>query len=125
MCRSTDIEVTPGTHDITGRAAADCGKGVFGRKLSWNNTGSERKPVTCVSAADAQAYAAWMSASEQRRYRLPTAGELRAQPSNPIAGWLTLCANADCTQRMASGKPRALDAARGYNDVGIRLARQD
>ena len=109
----------------TGRAAADCGKGVFGRKLSWNNTGSERKPVTCVSAADAQAYAAWMSASEQRRYRLPTAGELRAQPSNPIAGWLTLCANADCTQRMASGKPRALDAARGYNDVGIRLARQD
>jgi len=109
----------------TGRAPADCGKGLFGRRLSWNNTGGERKPVTCVSAADAQAYAAWVSANEKRRYRLPTAGELREQPSRPISGWLTLCANADCTQRMASGKPRALDAARGYNDVGIRLARQD
>ena len=108
----------------TGRAPADCGKGLFGRKLSWNNTGGERKPVACVSAADAQAYAAWLSAGEKHRYRLPTAGELRAQASSPISGWLTLCANAACTQRMASGKARALEAGRGYNDVGIRLVRE-
>ena len=111
--------------NATARAAADCGRsGLFGRKRDWKTTGSDAAPVACVSAADAQAYAAWLSANEKRRYRLPTAGELRAQATSPISGWLTLCANAACTQRMASGKPRALDAGRGYADVGIRLARE-
>ncbi|RZA18487.1 MAG: hypothetical protein EOP93_11125, partial [Lysobacteraceae bacterium] len=32
------------------------------------------------SASDAQAYAAWLGAREGHRYRLPSAGELRAQP---------------------------------------------
>ena len=109
----------------TGRAAADCGKGVFGRKRSWNNTGSDRRPVVCVSAADAQAYAAWLGSQDQHRYRLPSAGEVRAQPTTPVSGWLTLCANRECSQRMASGKPRALDASRGFDDVGIRLVRTD
>lgn len=108
----------------TGRNAADCGKGVFGRKLGWSNTGGERRPVVCVSAADAQAYAAWLGAQEGHRYRLPSAGELRAQPSTPVSGWVTLCADRSCSQRMASGKPRALDASRGYNDIGIRLVRE-
>ena len=108
----------------TGRNAADCGKGVFGRKLGWNNTGGDRRPVVCVSAADAQAYAAWLGAQEGRRYRLPSAGELRAQPSTPVSGWVTLCADRNCSLRMASGKPRALDANRGYNDIGIRLVRE-
>ncbi|GHB98178.1 serine/threonine-protein kinase [Thermomonas carbonis] len=111
--------------NATGRAAADCGKGVFGRKRSWNNTGNDRKPVVCVSAADAQAYAAWLGSQDQRRYRLPSAGEVRAQPTTPVSGWLTLCANRECSQRMASGKPRALDAGRGFEDVGIRLVRAD
>ena len=109
----------------TGRAAAECGKGVFGRKRSWNNTGSDRRPVVCVSAGDAQAYAAWLGSQDQRRYRLPSAGEVRAQPTTPVSGWLTLCANRECSQRMASGKPRALDAGRGFEDVGIRLVRAD
>ena len=109
----------------TGRAAADCGKGVFGRKRSWNNTGNDRKPVVCVSAADAQAYAAWLGSQDQHRYRLPSAGEVRAQPTSPVSGWLTLCADRQCGQRMASGKPRALDANRGFDDVGIRLVRVD
>lgn len=109
----------------TGRAPADCGKGVFGRKRSWNNTGNDRKPVVCVSAADAQAYAAWLGGQDQHRYRLPSAGEVRAQPTTPVSGWLTLCANRECSQRMASGKPRALDAGRGFEDVGIRLVRTD
>ena len=109
----------------TSRNAVDCGKGLFGRKRSWNNTGSDRRPVVCVSAADAQAYAAWLGGQEQRRYRLPSAGELRAQATTPVSGWLTLCADRTCSQRMASGKLRALDADRGYEDVGIRLVRMD
>ena len=109
----------------TGRAAAVCSKGLFGRKRSWNTTGSDSKPVVCVSAADAQAYAAWLGTQGQHRYRLPSAGEVRAQPTTPVSGWLTLCANRECSQRMASGKSRALDAGRGFDDVGIRLVRTD
>ena len=111
--------------NATGRTAADCGKGVFGRKRSWNTTGNDRRPVVCVSASDAQAYAAWLGTQEQRRYRLPSAGEVRMQPSTPVSGWLTLCADRQCRQRMASGKQRALDADRGFDDVGIRLVRVD
>ncbi|RZA21188.1 MAG: hypothetical protein EOP93_03760, partial [Lysobacteraceae bacterium] len=108
----------------TGRDPADCGKGLFGRRLSWSNTGSDAKPVVCVSASDAQAYAAWLGAQEQRRFRLPSAGEMRTQAAKPVSGWVTLCADRACSQRMASGKPQALDASRGYNDVGIRLVRE-
>ena len=76
-----------------------------------------------MSAADAQAYATWLGSQGNGRHRLPSAGELRAQALQPIAGWTTLCADAACTRRMASGKVRALDAGRGYPDVGIRLVR--
>ena len=110
--------------DATGRAAASCGTRLFARKRGWNTTGSDGAPVVCVSAADAQAYAAWRSGQEGRRYRLPSAGEVRAQPSTPVSGWLTLCADSACKRRMASGKSRPLDAARGYEDVGIRLVRR-
>ena len=111
--------------NATGRPASDCGKGLFGRKRSWNTTGSDRRPVVCVSASDAQAYAGWLGTQEQRRYRLPSSGEVRMQPTTPVSGWLTLCANRECSQRMASGKARALDADRGFEDVGIRLVRAD
>lgn len=106
----------------SGRAAAECGKGFFGRKLKWNNTGSDRKPVVCVSAADALAYAAWIGAQDGRHYRLPSAGELRAHPA-PAAGWLTLCADHNCGTRMVSDRPQPLDASRGYDDIGLLLAR--
>ena len=68
--------------------------------------------------------AAWLSGRDKRRYRLPSAGELRAQATSPVSGWLTLCADAACVKRMASGKARALEAGRGYADVGIRLVRE-
>ena len=109
--------------EATNRAAASCGNRLFSRRRSWNTVGSEAAPVTCVSAADAQAYAAWRSGQEGRRYRLPSAGEVSAQPTTPVSGWLTLCADTRCSRRMASGKARALDADRGYEDVGIRLVR--
>ncbi|WP_297829262.1 bifunctional serine/threonine-protein kinase/formylglycine-generating enzyme family protein [Thermomonas sp.] len=107
----------------SGRAPADCGKKLFGRRPRWDTTGSDARPVVCVSAADAQAYASWRSAQEGKRYRLPSAGELRQQPRTPVAGWVTLCADAACTLRMASGKAQPLDASRGYDDIGIRLVR--
>ncbi len=108
--------------NATGRAAAECGKGFFGRKLKWNNTGSDRKPVVCVSAADAQAYASWLGVQDGVRYHLPSAGELRAQPTR-ASGWLALCADHACNNRMANGEDKPLDASRGYSDVGILLAR--
>jgi tRNA A-37 threonylcarbamoyl transferase component Bud32 len=109
----------------TSRASAVCGRsGLFGGKREWKTVGNDASPVVCVSAADAQAYAAWLSGRDKRRYRLPSAGELRAQPTTPVSGWLTLCADGACRQRMASGKLRALDASRGYADIGIRLVRE-
>jgi formylglycine-generating enzyme required for sulfatase activity len=45
---------------------------------SWNNPGfsqTAQHPVTCVSWADATAYAQWLSAKSGHRYRLPSASE--------------------------------------------------
>lgn len=109
----------------TSRASAECGRsGLFGGKRDWKTIGNEGAPVVCVSAADAQAYAAWLSRRDKRRYRLPSAGELRTQPTTPVSGWLTLCADGACRRRMASGKARAREANRGYADIGIRLVRE-
>ena len=114
--------------NATARARAACGRnGVFGGKRDWTSPGDrqgEGAPVLCVSAADAQAYAVWRSAQEQRRYRLPSAGELKTQAATPVSGWLTLCADSACNRRMVSGPLRPLDAGRGYPNVGIRLVRE-
>jgi len=108
----------------TGRAAADCGRGFLGRKLRWDNLlGGDRRPVACVSADDALAYAAWLGTQDGHHYRLPQAGELPAQQRISPSTWLSLCADHACTQRMAAGKPQPLAADRGYDDVGIRLIR--
>ena len=112
----------------TARAAAECGRnGLFGGRRSWKAPGGRRPegaPVVCVSADDAKAYASWLSRREKGRFRLPSVGEARSQAQAPVSGWLTLCADNHCSQRMVSGKAKPLDADRGYNDVGIRLVRE-
>ena len=65
----------------------------------------------------------WLGKRHGKRYRLPTAGELRAQTAMPVSGWLTLCADANCRRRMVSGKTRAVEAGRGHPDIGILLVR--
>jgi serine/threonine-protein kinase PpkA len=114
--------------NATARAAAECGRtGFLGTtRRSWKSPGDKQAdsaPVVCVSADDANAYAHWLSAHEKHRYRLPSVGEARSQAAPPVSGWLTLCADNKCSKRVVSGKPKPLDADRGYNDVGIRLVR--
>ena len=114
----------------TSRAAADCGRsGFFGAtRPNWKTQGgrqADSAAVVCVSADDAKAYASWLSAREKGRYRLPSAGEARSQGPQQVSAWLTLCADNTCSQRMASGKSRPLQAGRGYTDVGIRLVHTD
>jgi formylglycine-generating enzyme required for sulfatase activity len=67
------------------RTEAETGGGAFRRfsdgswkhdpQANWRNPGFEQTddhPVVCVSWNDAQAFCAWLSAKEGRRYRLPT-----------------------------------------------------
>jgi hypothetical protein len=94
----------------------------------------DNEPVVCVSMADAEAYAAWYSRQTGHRYRLPNAVESR-QTAAEISGrdlslWLRECGS-NCRQRQALGTSwrskqvqRALDAHRGYDDVGFRLVRE-
>ena len=92
-------------------------------------------PVVCVSMADANAYAQWYSRQTGHQYRLPTDAESN-QLAPEISGrklslWLRDC-GADCKQRKVVGPSwrsgdrtsRALDAGRGYDDVGFRLVRE-
>jgi serine/threonine-protein kinase PpkA len=51
------------------------------RRRSWNDPGfpqNGQHPVVCVTAADATAYARWLSQQTGQRYRLPTLAEWRA-----------------------------------------------
>ncbi len=66
----------------TGRNLMGCdtydGKWAHQAKANWQEPGFEQSPqspVTCVSYADAVAYAAWLSVKNGHAYRLPTASE--------------------------------------------------
>jgi serine/threonine-protein kinase PpkA len=103
---------------------------------SWKSPGFEQSaqhPVVCVSWNDADAYARWLSQHTGHRYRLPTAAEARVLPAiggaKPVSEWLADCGQG-CRERLANGRSwrgesgsRALDSARGYDDVGFRLVR--
>ncbi len=96
---------------------------------TWKSPGFEQsgnQPVVCVSGADAEAYARWAGDRDGHRYRLPRASETSLMPAaggRRIAEWSGDCSGG-CSKRVASGGSKggkAIDAARGYDDVGIRL----
>ncbi len=103
----------------TGRAGEGCDfydgrQMVVGPHHSWREPGfpqSGTHPVVCVTPADAEAYAAWLSARTGQDYRLPSeaeweyaarAGDARPRPWDGDAG-------AQCAH--ANGADRALQAA--------------
>lgn len=106
-------------------------------RRSWKTPGfpqSTSDPVVCVSWQDANAYANWLSRRNGERYRLPSATESRQLPASggprAVAEWSRDCSGG-CDNRLASGRSwrgdsgaRALEAARGYDDVGFRLVRE-
>jgi len=111
-------------------------------RRTWGEPGFEQRdsdPVVCISHADAEAYAAWVSRQTGQRYRLPAAAELRAGgASSPTIGsgkalheWSGDCEQTsprgDCSQRLAlgaAGSQRGSDPARGFEDIGFRLVRE-
>jgi tRNA A-37 threonylcarbamoyl transferase component Bud32 len=103
----------------------------------WRSPGFKQSagdPVVCVSYADAAAYAQWMQKQSGERYRLPRSGEVAASGGGGerhVSQWLDACSGG-CAKRSVVGgswrdgdNSRALDADRGYDDVGFRLVRDE
>lgn len=95
----------------------------------WQSPGfaqADSDPVVCVSPADADAYAQWLSAQTGNRYRLPGARESSELPAR-IGGkinamWLRECGST-CAQRRSTGAPAPRAANRGYENTTFRLMR--
>ena len=105
-------EFVAATHrDMAGCTVYD-GHWQYRQAASWQAPGFEQNsthPVTCVSWNDAVAYAAWLSATSGRHYRLPSASEWEyaaragaglAQPWGADAG--AACGDANVADRSAS-----------------------
>ncbi|GAA3929206.1 protein kinase domain-containing protein [Luteimonas lutimaris] len=122
----------------TGRKPARCRTGASLLRIlaprDWASPGFEQAggdAVVCVSWDDASAYARWLGERNGHVYRLPHAREAALLPTaaagRAVSVWSNDCSG-DCGQRIADGQSwhgeggrRALDATRGYDDVGIRL----
>ncbi len=122
----------------TGREPARCRVGASLLRIlaprDWQSPGFEQAgsdPVVCVSWEDANAYARWLGQRNGHAYRLPHAREAAQLPAadagRRVSAWSNDCSG-NCRQRIGSGASwrgeggtRALDATRGYDDVGIRL----
>lgn len=156
----------PVTRAEYARFAADTDRGVANcrvrgavlnlRKRRWDSPGFEQgslQPVVCVSLADAEAYAAWRSARDGRRYRLPGAEEwaavpgaselalrCRAQPTGcdsraQVREWPAACGDGCARQPLlgfgwrdaeggAAAREPAVESRDGHDDVGFRLVRE-
>ena len=65
-------------HDPRGCVVYTGGGWTFNQDRDWRNPGyaqTDRHPVVCVSFADAQRYAQWLSQKTRQPYRLPTEAE--------------------------------------------------
>ncbi len=113
-------------------------------RRSWSDPGFEQRdsdPVVCISHADAQDYAAWLSRQTGQSYRLPSTSERRRAARSEAASilqgrrtlheWMVNCAETSaqgsCSHRVAfagnSGE-RSAESERGYDDIGVRLLRE-
>lgn len=113
-------------------------------RRSWDDPGFEQgdaDAVVCISHADAQDYAAWLSRQTGQTYRIPSSSERRRAARSKAAGalqgprdlheWMVNCAETSaqggCSHRVAfasnSGE-RSAEAGRGYDDIGVRLLRE-
>lgn len=126
--------------EATGREPAMCRERASPLRMlaprDWTQPGFDQSgsdPVVCVSWDDASAYAQWLSRQSGKRHRLSTAAEATLMPGSggarAVSEWRSDCAG-DCSRRSAVGRSwrsdttvRALDATRGYDDVGFRLVR--
>jgi hypothetical protein len=124
--------------NATGRQPARCRASASLLRVlaprDWTSPGFEQsgdQPVVCVSWDDANAYARWLGQRNGHAYRLPHAREAALLPAagagKHVSEWNSDCSG-DCNQRIGSGASwrggsgtRALESARGYDDVGIRL----
>ncbi|NYZ62647.1 bifunctional serine/threonine-protein kinase/formylglycine-generating enzyme family protein [Luteimonas deserti] len=120
----------------TGHKSASCrARGSMLRAVAprdWDSPGFDQAPgdpVVCVSWHDAVDYARWRSEREGRSIVMASTAQGAAAPvrSEGPAEWRSDCAAA-CKERVAAGRSRrdaldsrALDPARGYDDVGFRV----
>ena len=85
-------------------------------KRDWRDPGftqNANEPVVCISFADAQAYARWLSERTGQRYRLPTAREWRhAAQLGSHAG---TCTVGNLFDRSAAGSGTRLACDDGYS----------
>lgn len=132
----------------TKRSAARCRARLSPLRIldrrSWSDPGFAQRDtdaVVCISHADAQDYAAWLSRRTGHNYRLPSSSERRRaarsaaasalQGRRDLAEWMVNCAETStdgkCNHRIAfaadSGE-RSAEAERGYDDIGVRLLRE-
>ncbi len=87
------------------------------RKRDWKSPDirqNDNHPVVCVSFAQAQAYAAWISAKTAKRYRLPTPAEWEQVARRAPAGSCSTANLADSAFKKEFGSRTGADCDDGH-----------